>query len=395
MDEVDENEMMRVLGLDNEVKAKGSLSPIQERVLAGFEDILNFVRDNGRLPEHGEDKDIFERLYAVRLERIKQLTEFHEILKPLDPRGILTGATFAAGVEDSPADEDEMMATLGLDKNISSDLTKLEHVRPYAEINAADEVARRTPCKDFNKFKPLFDQIQKELDEGVRKARRFQDDGVIKSGEYFILGGLKAYVASIGEEFLTDQERKNARIRVIFDNGTENNFLLRSFQRALYKDEAGRRISDPDIGPLFGQLDSSEGVETGTIYVLRSKSDHPEITKIRDVLHKIGVTGQDVEARLSKAKTDPTFLLADVEIVATYKLTNINRTRLENLLHRFFGAARLDLEIPDRFGNPVRPREWFLVPFPVIDEVVKRLQDNTILDYEYDRASAQLKLIHK
>ena len=133
--------------------------------------------------------------------------------------------------------------------------------------------------------------------------------------------------------------------------------------------------------------------ESGTIYVLRSKSNHPLIVKRRDVIHKIGVTGGRLKTKFARASLDPTFLFADVEIVATYKLNNINRAKLEALLHRFLGAARLDLEIPDRFGNPVRPREWFLAPLPVIDEVVERIRDLTIADYEYDPASASLRKI--
>ena len=130
--------------------------------------------------------------------------------------------------------------------------------------------------------------------------------------------------------------------------------------------------------------------ESGTIYVLRSKSNHPLIAKHRDVIHKIGVTGGRLNTRFARASLDPTFLFADVEIVATYKLNNINRAKLETLLHRFFGAARLDLEIADRFGNPVKPREWFLVPLPIIDEVVDRIRDLTIVDYEYDPSTASL-----
>ena len=133
--------------------------------------------------------------------------------------------------------------------------------------------------------------------------------------------------------------------------------------------------------------------ESGTIYVLRSKSNHPLIAKHRDVIHKIGVTGGRLNTRFARASLDPTFLFADVEIVATYKLNNINRAKLETLLHRFFGAARLDLEIADRFGNPVKPREWFLVPLPVIDEVVERIRDMTIVDYEYDPGAASLRKI--
>jgi hypothetical protein len=180
---------------------------------------------------------------------------------------------------------------------------------------------------------------------------------------------------------------------VIFDNGTESDVLMRSLQRALHRDEAGRRITEPDAGPLFEDPTSAEGTESGTIYVLRSKSEHPQIAAHRDIIHKIGVTGGEVEPRIANAKLDPTFLLADVEIIATYKLNDINRSRLEALLHRFFAAARLDLEIKDRFGNPVRPREWFLVPLPAIDEVARRIQDNTLVEYVYDLESASLKPI--
>jgi hypothetical protein len=179
-------------------------------------------------------------------------------------------------------------------------------------------------------------------------------------------------------------------MRVIFDNGTEIPGLLRSFQRALYKDEAGRWITSPSAGPLFDQSDAAEGDETGTIYVLRSKSTDPQIAPHREALHKIGVTGGDVAQRIASAVTDATYLPADVEIIATYTLRNINRTKLENLLHRFFSTARLDMEIRDRFGNPVKPREWLLVPLHAIDEVVKRIKDETIVDYQYDPASASL-----
>jgi hypothetical protein len=134
-------------------------------------------------------------------------------------------------------------------------------------------------------------------------------------------------------------------------------------------------------------------MESSTLYVLRSRSDHPQIAAHREVIHKIGVTAGNVASRIANARLDPTFLLADVEIVATYKLTGIKRSRLENLLHRFLGSARFELEIPDRFGNPVKPREWFLVPLPVIDEIVRRIQDHSIVDYEYDPAVARLRKI--
>jgi Meiotically up-regulated gene 113 len=124
--------------------------------------------------------------------------------------------------------------------------------------------------------------------------------------------------------------------------------------------------------------------------VLRSKSDDPKVAASRDVIHKIGVTGGDVKTRIANAALDATYLLADVDVVATYKLYNINRSRLENALHRFFAPARLDIEIQDRFGNPVVPREWFLVPLHVINQVVDKIRDNSITGFAYDPSTASL-----
>jgi hypothetical protein len=161
-------------------------------------------------------------------------------------------------------------------------------------------------------------------------------------------------------------------------------------QRALHRDEAGRRITDPTAGPLFADEADDDDLASGTIYVLRSKSDHPVVAAHRNVLHKIGVTGADVQRRIGNARLDPTFLMADVEVIATYKLSNISRIKLENLIHRIFDPARLNIEIKDRFGNPVVPREWFLAPLFVIDEAVQRIRDGTITGYAYDPKAAAL-----
>ena len=192
---------------------------------------------------------------------------------------------------------------------------------------------------------------------------------------------------------MAEYGRPDRRLRIIYDNGTESDLLLRSFQRALYKDEAGRRITDPDAGPLFGGDADEDDLESGTIYVLRSKSNHPDIAAHRELIHKIGVTGGKVETRITNAALDATYLLADVEVVATYKLFNVNRTRLENILHRVFSGSQLNVTIEDRFGNPVKPREWFLVPLPVIDQVVDKIRDGSIIEFQYDPLTASLKEI--
>ncbi len=158
----------------------------------------------------------------------------------------------------------------------------------------------------------------------------------------------------------------------------------------LLEDEAGRRITEPSAGPLFSSETDEGDKASGTIYVLRSKSQLPAIAESRDLIHKIGVTSGSVERRVANAKLDPTYLMADVEIVATYELFNINRTKLENLIHRIFDPARLDIEIKDRFGHPIVPREWFLVPLFVIDDAVEKIKDGTITGYVYDPRSAGL-----
>jgi hypothetical protein len=400
MSDIDLDELRAELDDFAEPEKKGGRSAREERIIAGFDEIQRFVEKNGRAPQHGEDRDIFERLYAVRLDRLRALQECRSLLAPLDRQGLLAGAESAAAPVES-IDEDELLAELGGAAG-SSDITELRHVRISADKRAAEEIANRQKCEDFDHFKPLFLQIQKDIESGIRQTRPFELKAEIRSGSWFIVGGQKAYVAEMGEIFSNAQGRTDARLRVIFDNGTESNLLMRSLQRALHKDEAGRRITDPVAGPLFasenaGPPFASENADcdqaSGTIYVLRSKSDHPFVAANRDVLHKIGVTGGDVARRTANAKFDPTFMMADVEIVATYELYNINRTKLENLVHRIFDPGRLNIEIKDRFGQSIIPREWFLVPLFVVNEVVDRIRDGTIIGYRYDPKAAALMRI--
>jgi len=377
-----------------EPEKKGGRSPREERIIAGFEEVQRFVEQHGHPPQHGEDKDIFERLYAVRLDRMRTLEECRSLLAPLDHQRLLTGAEIVADLPAESMNEDELLAELEGAAG-ASDITELQHVRTSADKRAAEEIANRQKCEDFDRFKPLFEQIQKEIQSGIRSTRRFvKDAGFLKAdivqGNFFILGGQIAYVAEVGDTFKAPNGELDARLRVIYSNETESNLLRRSLQRALYRDESGRRVTEPAAGPLFADEAADGDEASGTIYVLRSKSDHPLVAQNRKVLHKIGVTIGDVSRRIANAKLDPTFLMADVEIVATYELFNINRTKLENIIHRIFHSARLDVQIKDRFGNPIVPREWFLVPLQAIDDAVEKIKDGTIASYVYDPKTAQL-----
>lgn len=387
----DEDEaLLAELGVEAEAKKEASRTPREERIIAGFEEIQRFVEQHGRPPQHGEDRDIFERLYAVRLDRLRELADYRTVIEPLDHRGLLTGAQPAPLGVLEDIDDDELLGQLGVDDTIPADITELRHVRSAADKRAAEEIANRQRCEDFDDFKPLFEQVQKELGAGLRQTRRFERKSEIAPGRFYILGGQKAYVATMEQPTVNEHGNIDARLRVIFDNGTESNLLMRSLQKALQQDPAGRRIVELSAGPLFSDQNEEGDEASGIVYVLRSKSDHPAVAAHRDVLHKIGVTGGDLARRLANAKLDPTFLMAEVEVVATYELFNINRTRLENLIHRIFGPARLDIEIKDRFGQPVIPREWFLAPLFVIDEAIEKIRDGTITGYVYDPKSARL-----
>ncbi len=387
----EDDALLAELGVEVEVKREASRTPREERIIAGFEEIQRFTEENGRSPKHGESLDIFERLYAVRLYRIREISECRELVEPLDHQGLLKGATKVETNDVDELDDAALLAELGVEAE-APPITELKHVRSSAEKKAAEDVANRQKCEDFAKFKPLFEQVQKELDTGLRETRPFEMKAEIEKGRFFIVGGQKAYVADKGETTITDQGRTDARLRVIFDNGTESNMLMRSLQRALNKDDAGRRITEPTAGPLFSDQTIDGDEASGTIYVLRSKSDHPLVAENRELVHKIGVTNLSVEKRIAGAQLQPTFLMANVEVVATYELYNINRTKLENLIHRIFEPGRLEIEIKDRFGRPVVPREWFLVPLFVIKEAVERIKDGTIANYRYDPKSAALKI---
>jgi hypothetical protein len=322
---------------------------------------------------------------------LRKLPEAQSLLAELDSPGLLSGAAVTTTNVDD-LDEDALLAELGIGDGPAeqNDITVLRHVRSNTEKRAAEEIADRTRCADFEKFQPLFEQVERELKSNVRKTLRFGRDTSIAFGNFFILSGQLAYVAEVGETIKAPNGESDARLRVIYANGTESNLLRRSLQRALYKDDTGRRLTDTDMGPLFGDSPEPDDIESGTIYVLRSQSTHPFVTEHRELIHKIGVTGGKVETRIASAAKDATYLLADVEIVATYKLHNLNRTRMENIFHRLFGAAQIDVAIEDRFGNPVKPREWFLVPLHVIDEAVERIKDGSITDMVYDPTTAKL-----
>ena len=355
----------------------------EQRILNSFEEINRFIDRFKRNPGETESPSVSEQGLRIRLTGLVNNSDIHEILCPHDRHGLLPqeGVTEPQTLDEILDIDDELLSTP------QDDIFNLVHARPAAA--KTDKVSERQVCEEFDKFKPLFDQCVREINEGKRKTIKFAKEQEITAGEFFILNGVMAYVAEVGKTHIRGR-KKNARLRLIFDNGTEGNNLLRSLATELYKDPNGRRVTTPDAGPLFDAQVEEGDTQTGMIYVVKSLSDDPEIRKLDGMLHKIGFTAGKMEVRIQNAKDDPTFLMAPVHPVATYTLYNIDKVKLEHLLHSFFADARLDIDITDRFGKKVKPREWFLLPIEVIAEAITRLQDESIIDHRFDPDTASI-----
>ncbi|MCP3385930.1 GIY-YIG nuclease family protein [Bradyrhizobium sp. CCGUVB4N] len=358
-----------------------TVSSEQQRIVDTFAEVNTFIDRHKRKPGDTDKPSVSERALRMKLNGLLNDPAVHETLLPHDRHALLPAAPAQPPQTLDDIFDDDLL------KTPQDDIFDLVHVKPAAA--RPDEVAERQVCAEFDKFKPLFEQCVREMAESKRKAIPFANEQEIGAGEFFILNGVLVYVAEVGETHIRNG-KKNARLRLIFDNGTEGNNLLRSLATELYKDPNGRRVTTTDMGPLFTDVPATGDTQTGMIYVVKSLSDDPEIRKLDGVLHKIGFTSGKMEIRIQNAKDDPTFLMAPVHPVTTYTLYNIDRVRLEHLLHDFFAAARLDIEITDRFGKKVRPREWFLLPPSIIGEAVARLKDGSIVNYRYDRDDGTL-----
>lgn len=366
------------------------------RIQSDFEEINSYIDLFGHVPGKGPDSQRIttkERILQTRLKVYLENLRFIELLKPFDRHHLLD-----VELPPAPASLDELF---DLDDDLlqdpNDDIFKLQNVR--AQQVKTDFVAQRQPCSNFEKFKKIFDETYLELKTGARKALPFAIEKEIDAGGLFILKGVMAFVAEVHDPHVRNG-KKNARLRVIFENGTECQYLRRSFARELYKDPIGRRLSDPDAGPLFNpepttiNVPSDKERVTGHVYIVRSLSPQPEIKELDGHLFKIGFTTGKVEDRLRGAADDPTFLMAPVHPVKAYVAVNMNTSKFETLIHRFFDEARLDIELLDRFGKPFKPKEWFLVPLPIIEEAVKRMIDGSIVGYKYDHKSCAIKPIN-
>lgn len=363
---------------------------------AVLRDVEAFHAKHGRIPDPDADSHDEMRLGVIfrKLARAPS-----QNLRALDRLGLLDHTGVAArepSWRDDPAEGevpeslDDIFADDDLD--VSAELFELRNVTPAAERHLPDHRADFVPCVDFEVFEPKFLEMQQELEAGDRIATAIEKRMVIDpyEGDFFIRNGLLAFIAEKSEMTARGGSR-DYRLRVIFSNGTESDPLASSFRKSLNDDQTARVVQRRGLGALDPDWESDKLALSGSIYVARSLSTDPAIAAERNILHKIGVTSQDVRRRIADARNDPTFLLAPVEVVATFALQNLPRARVEELLHRFFEAARpAELFITDRFGKRVNPREWFYVLPEHVSQAASLLKDGKLHQFRYDREKQKI-----
>lgn len=351
-----------------------------DRLQRSFLEIVEFYRAHNRIPR-SNTREIAERKLGARLDGILANEDKLAALGHLDEFGLLAAPEAPSSLEDLLDGDDLGLLGDGTGILDTSDLPQRKS--PDGDIDAA----QRVRAEDFEQFEPLFQQKHAELSDGTAKLVLFPGIRHITEGSFFVLNGVMLFIAEVGEtEYKESTVRANRRerLRVIFENGTES---------SMYRQSLGIRMGEGDgqavVPAEFGSI-LADDVSTGYVYVLRSLSDDPQIAGIAD-LHKIGFSRGPVEARIANAERHPTYLMAPVEIVASYRTYNMRTSALENLVHRVFSDVRLRLSQVGKDGRLYEPSEWYIVPLEVIDHAVSLITSGDIVDYVYDPEAKALK----
>ena len=354
------------------------------QLIESFNEINRFYESNGREPE--KSSNIIETKLFFRLSSIRCDKEKCEILKDYDEHNLLklTEIVEVKSIEDIFKND-----KFNIFDDINDNIFDVESLPKRTTM--PDYIASRKICKEFEKYEGLLKQCQRDLREGRRKLIKFKNGQQVEEGHFFILKGVLLYVDKVGET-IVENGVKNARLRCIFENGTESDMLMRSLGAELYKD--GRRVTESDINlkkELFDKFNNitDKDKEVGYIYILKSRSKDKNIASIEN-LYKIGFSTITVEERIRGAENEPTYLMAPVKIITSFKCYNMNISKLESLLHNFFGQSCLDIEITDENGNRHKPREWFIAPLEIIEEAIKLILNGQIINYKYDNINQSI-----
>jgi T5orf172 domain len=372
-------------GLLNIKPAAAASRNEDERIVASFQDINDFYEKNNREPQRGMG-NIMEHQLCTRLKALRENTDKIEMLKSHDRFGLLNIVEKKFKTFDDLINDNSGL----LDDNTEG-LFDFKHIKKPEERAATDFVAKRKPCKDFENYEALFKSVQQDLKQGKRKIVEFSQQN-LREGTFYVHNGILFLLEKINitqkEHYREDGTRVRAdgRTRCIFENGTQSNMLKRSVEKILYAN--GKVVSENEdtVNENFKNTlnnITADDKETGFIYVLKSKSDKKDIKSLQN-LYKIGYSTTNVEERIKNAAHEPTYLMADVQIVMTYKCYNMNPHKFEQLIHTFFGEVCLNVDVMGDEGKRYMPREWFIVPLDIIETAVELLISGDIMGYRYD-----------
>lgn len=373
---MDNNDLLDLINDDDlgllEIKKKSVSATPDDRLLESFMEINEFFSLHNVEPKSGGD--IHEHRLASRLRHIKENKEQRDFLSKYDTYNLLKNETKNLDtVSDIFKDDD--LDLLSIEDSSVFDIKNVPEIRK--DRSDPDFVAQREVCADFDKYEHLFAQVQRDLKNGTKKLTTFVESE-IKQGDFFVLSGVLIYLEKIDAPYRGNSKKINRRTRCIYENGTESNVLLRSLGKRL--SNVGYAIKDN----LEMTAVEHEDSEAGYIYVLKSLSDNPNIALTKN-LYKIGFSTTSVEDRIKNAEQDPTYLMAPVSIVSTYRCFNMNPQRFERLIHRFFSESCLDIEITDNNGKKYIPKEWFIAPIVIIGKAIELIIKGEIVNYAYDK----------
>lgn len=369
----------------------------EDRLTDVFMEINQFYEKNGREPStiSMSEYGLLSKLKAFRSNKTHK-----KILKPFDRYNLLGEVDIDEITLDDILEDDDLGL---LETDADNSIFSFRHTPKPEDRAKADFIAQREPMteKEFAKYEEMFRAVHKELKEGKRKLRNFDfSQENLQIEKFYLADGMMLYLesADLEKKIMTSPsgtaERIDGRTVTIFENGTSSNLLFRSLGRLVQ--QKGKLITDTlesiedDLQKKAG-LVAEEDVKSGWIYVLKAKSTNPKISQIKD-LYKIGFSTTSVEERIKNAAKQATYLFADVEMIATYKCFNLNTQNFENLLHRFFGEYCLNIDLYDENRKRITPREWFVVPLPIIDEVINLIITGGIINYRYDNEHQKLVL---
>ena len=390
----------------DDVKPVRSRTSSKDRLVNSFLEVLDFYETTGHEPtEDGdmEEQKLFRTLRSIRNDEAKR-----RACLAADDAGLLSvtieeqpaipfvniESPFVESVPVAavvPSDEPELHDELDdiLNDPMFADVAPVDQSlfeipdymkKRQQERAEAESIAKRSECKDFADFEEGFQIVHKKLDDGRCRLIRFKE-AHLAEGNYFVLGNILLYLDHINKEAERRDSRGRAdeRTRCIFENGTETNVYQQTLAKSLYTE--GYSVvdySDSDPDYLAKHFTPGENdVISGWIYILQSLSTDPEIAGIKD-LYKIGFTRQTVEQRVANAKNESTYLFADVKMVKTYQVANVKASKFEELIHHLFDAVQLQIN-----AGIAKPKEWYIVPFPIIDQAIHYIIAGTPVAYDH------------